>query len=1038
MAWGVVAACVLLAGMPAALAFEPEEVLESIRSAELVEEPVRIEALHVDLGHARLDLIRGVLYPATDVAGRPMEFVFEGEARFRLHPPDAVEAGQLELFAGTPYVDVEVRRAVLATGNPGLTARLVEREPAPRDFERDARARERFASWLGRPERRVQGTEGSLLRAGLDDPTYRRYVAVWFDTDEHGELFYQIDPDELEQATLAKFVPLGDEQRDLRRLGRHLRTEQRRGRWIGVRAEDLGVWDVWSSATLPGEDGEPRFGDHGFEPHEYRLDVEVQPYRGTIDGRAVVDLRHENDGRRVVAFELHPDVRLRTVTNRLGEPLFVHRAGSRALVVLSEPSVRGRRDLLTLGFGGPMIERTGRRSFALRDTSRWYPQTGTLNRARYDITYRWPKRLELVTGGRRVDGGTRDGVRWERRRIDVPGIAASFEIGEFLVQRYRVGHIDVRLAFDRVTAIRMSPAQRREVARTTEESIAFFQAVFGHYPLTDLTIATVQRSYSQAFLGFVTLSASTFAGDSRSWQQGRYQGPREWRSRRPLRRQTLAHEMAHQWWGNLVGWRSYRDQWLSEAVANYAALLYLDFYGGGGERRYLSALSEGWQRSLVQRLKDGRTVESVGPLVLGERLNSSKAVGAYQAIVYRKGAVVLAMLARSFSEAQFLEMLRALATAAEGRVISTDQFVRSLERMSGTELDEFAERYIYGTGIPEVYYALRFEPAEDDHWFVRGEAHRISIERYRHEVVSTGPDAWDVTRARIESHAAADARLVVPVRVELEPVEIASERGGDGRGKRGREKGAKRGGRRGWQASATLESTVELADPIESFEIRVPGRPREVRFDPRGEVLASFRTESASPKAVFHLRAREFAASGRAVEAERLYLQALAAERDPAELAERDHGRKARREDALLDARVRIDYARLLLDEGREAEAEVLLREVRRDARRAEAQPMELDIHILSARLELRRGQARAAYNRLRPFRDLLQPRRGFRTWLEYAWFLEVRSRRADSAELIALYGAAAHAVGEERELAWAVGEGEARGIDFSALTRED
>ena len=36
----------------------------------------------------------------------------------------------------------------------------------------------------------------------------------------------------------------------------------------------------------------------------------------------------------------------------------------------------------------------------------------------------------------------------------------------------------------------------------------------------------------------------------------------------------IAHETAHQWWGNIVAWRSYRDQWLSEGFAEYSGMLY--------------------------------------------------------------------------------------------------------------------------------------------------------------------------------------------------------------------------------------------------------------------------------------------------------------------------------------------------------------------------------------------------------------------------------------------------------------------------------
>ena len=62
-----------------------------------------------------------------------------------------------------------------------------------------------------------------------------------------------------------------------------------------------------------------------------------------------------------------------------------------------------------------------------------------------------------------------------------------------------------------------------------------------------------------------------------------------------IRETTVAHEIAHQWWGNLVGWQSYRDQWLSEATANYAGLL---FHASAAKNVTLADLSVGWRATL--------------------------------------------------------------------------------------------------------------------------------------------------------------------------------------------------------------------------------------------------------------------------------------------------------------------------------------------------------------------------------------------------------------------------------------------------------
>ncbi len=46
----------------------------------------------------------------------------------------------------------------------------------------------------------------------------------------------------------------------------------------------------------------------------------------------------------------------------------------------------------------------------------------------------------------------------------------------------------------------------------------------------------------------------------------------------------IAHETAHQWWGNIVAWRSYRDQWLSEGFAEYSGILYTDVSRGSWKK----------------------------------------------------------------------------------------------------------------------------------------------------------------------------------------------------------------------------------------------------------------------------------------------------------------------------------------------------------------------------------------------------------------------------------------------------------------------
>jgi aminopeptidase N len=116
----------------------------------------------------------------------------------------------------------------------------------------------------------------------------------------------------------------------------------------------------------------------------------------------------------------------------------------------------------------------------------------------------------------------------------------------------------------------------------------------------------------------------------------------------------IAHETSHQWWSDMVLWRSYRDQWLSEGFAEYSGMLYVQL------RDKTSS-----EKELIQRARDelkmppgtltgiGRGgLVDVGPLVMGHRVESRETRGAYTALTYEKGALVLRMLHFLFTDPQ--------------------------------------------------------------------------------------------------------------------------------------------------------------------------------------------------------------------------------------------------------------------------------------------------------------------------------------------------------------------------------------------------
>ena len=109
---------------------------------------------------------------------------------------------------------------------------------------------------------------------------------------------------------------------------------------------------------------------------------------------------------------------------------------------------------------------------------------------------------------------------------------------------------------------------------------------------------------------------------------------------RELDSQVLVHETAHQWWGDLVLWKSYRDQWIAEGLANYASLMMLEQQNPAQFRQVL----EKYRRDLLSKNKDGEWLRDAGPVTLGQRLESSHFPRGYDAISYERGTWLFHML----------------------------------------------------------------------------------------------------------------------------------------------------------------------------------------------------------------------------------------------------------------------------------------------------------------------------------------------------------------------------------------------------------
>ncbi len=947
---------VALAALPFSLfaqspsvALDPKALLSEIDAAALQpDRAVALKKVKLAAGLATLTL-QGKLIPVTPVAGQVREMVFFGEGRIELQAPDEIEAGQLELFTGASEIDEQFDQAVLVFGLDQAVDALLKRPVTTLDEAESKKAREVYEAWKKGPERELLDVRGAIWSDALGDAPYQNLFVGRFHGVERGDFLYLVDPQSTEQVTLGQFVPIEATEKEKRKIIRQLAREQRRGRLIGVELEDLGQWDTWLSSSLLTKDGKAAPGAAAFEPVRYALDITLDSPIEKIHGVAKIELRPILPGVRTIEIRLPRSFHVRSIRSDSGAELAFARSGGEVVAVLDAPPSPDGTVTIAISYDGVAIDGESK-LYALIDTQDWYPHVGEVDRATYDATFHWPRRFDLLAPGSRVEGGETGDLKWERRRLDLPTWGYTFELGKFALEQRQVGHVALTLAFD-PGGRSLGRSSRKEIGDTVAEALAYFEETFGPYPLDELTVSTIPRGFSQSMLGFITLSDLMML-DRSFWTV--ILGFED-------RRTVIAHEIAHQWWGHRVSWESDRDIWLSEAMANYSALLYQDekikpATGKKVDRKsrredVLVGPTSGWQSALTATLADERAIDSVGPVVLGRRLFSSRANGAYEPIVYKKGAVILDMLARSLGEDNFPKILHEVVRVVNGRPLSTRDFFDLIERITDTDLEAFVSRFVEGTGLPEVYYTYSYKQGEDGKWRVEGEARIDTPYRFRYRAIAAD-QGFDVLRERQDTiRDLATLALIVPIQVSFyDPT---------------RDDGKKRN-RESPEPNALLKGRMVLRGDRVPIDIPLDFEPRQFWLDRDQRVYGRFFDESRNPKRMLYYRGADQSAAGRREEAVQLLNQALTAEVWSGDELDKPSSHDLTSQRKWFDGRIQLALARIALDQGQNAEAQAAFDKAKKVLRAANGGGwVAEELRVVESRLDLRRGDYDRVFRRL-------------------------------------------------------------------------
>ena len=246
-----------------------------------------------------------------------------------------------------------------------------------------------------------------------------------------------------------------------------------------------------------------------------------------------------------------------------------------------------------------------------------------------------------------------------------------------------------------VVATPRSTSPARALAARTTDILHFYASLVGEAPYSSFTLATtddnVLGGHSPAYLTVLRERLATsqinWRADPVAFDQVSYF--------------LLAHEVAHQWWGQAVGWKNYHEQWLSEGLAQYFAVLYA---GSAQGPSTMHDLLSGMRSSALG-------MAGAGPIALGYRLGHlSHEPSMFRVLLYNKSAVVLDMLRRLIGDKAFYAGLTRFYRAHRFATASTDDLARAFQPDTTIPMDGFFDAWILNSGTPEARVVTAVDP----------------------------------------------------------------------------------------------------------------------------------------------------------------------------------------------------------------------------------------------------------------------------------------------------------------------------------------
>ncbi len=434
-----------------------------------------------------------------------------------------------------------------------------------------------------------------------------------------------------------------------------------------------------SPVSTPVEDSVyPDIGDSGVDALHYGLDLAWQPTKRRLDGTATISLRATGDADHL-QLDLGPRLKPRSVTLDGAEVPFEH--PGKNLVVGAPVTADQEYELVVTyrGRPGPVPAPTRRGDFTtvgLTVTNSgglwtmqepygafsWYPVNDQpADKALYDFTITTDAPYTGVANGELVSTDTKDGRTTTQWHLDSPASSylTTLAIGDY---QHSNGRTSSGLTVDYWYS-RGAPKILKSLRRAPR-AIDWLEQKLGPYPFSTLGLVVTPSQSAMETQTMVTLGTSDYV----------------------LSEPVIMHEIAHQWYGDLVSPSDWRDVWLNEGMTMYLQGRYEADTNGIPVAEQLAQYAESCRSSLAED----------GP------------AGAYDAASFGAGniyycpALMWDELRKRVGDDEFWKIARSWLDDNAGTSASREQLYDHWEKATGLKLSSFFDSWIMREKMPEI------------------------------------------------------------------------------------------------------------------------------------------------------------------------------------------------------------------------------------------------------------------------------------------------------------------------------------------------